>query len=262
MQAQINSAFEDQAAFEDKAAFEDQAVFEAKAAFKDQTIADHTIDGQTKAEQMHGHQQGNTEQSTLNSSAASPLAEDQYRAGAYSMLAELLRQPPQQAVLDTVTGLADVLEQKDDLAIAMSMLGLSARAANVNQLDDEYHALFIGLGRGELVPYGSWYQTGFLMEKPLGVLREDLSKMGFSRNDDTCEPEDHVAALCEVMAMLINQGRDLDQQKIFFDVHVSSWLGQFYSDLSEAKTAVFYRSVARFGHAFFDFEKKYLAMTV
>jgi TorA maturation chaperone TorD len=227
------------------------------SAFEDPAIEDQAIDDQTKGKQMHGYQQDNAEQS-----AASPLAEDQYRAGAYSMLAELLRQPPQQSLLDTVTGLADVVEQKDDFAIAMSMLGLSARAATVSKLDDEYHALFVGLGRGELVPYGSWYLTGFLMEKPLGVLREDLAKMGFARNDDTCEPEDHVAALCEVMALLINQGRDLDQQKIFFDVHISPWLGQFYSDLSEAKTAVFYRSVARFGQAFFDFEKQYLSMNV
>ncbi len=83
------------------------------------------------------------------------------------MLATLLRQPPQQDVLNTVTGLADVVAEKDDFAIAMSMLGLSARAATPNELDDEFHALFIGLGRGELVPYGSWYLTGFLMEKPL-----------------------------------------------------------------------------------------------
>ena len=250
MQAQTISSFEDQT-------IEDQAKGEQIIGDQVRVEISNRHNTSSGSEQMHGYQQDNAEQST-----SSPLAEDQYRAGAYSLLAELLRQPPQQALLDTVTGLADVLEQKDDFAIAMSMLGLSARAATVNQLDDEYHALFIGLGRGELVPYGSWYQTGFLMEKPLGVLREDLSKMGFARNDDTCEPEDHVAALCEVMVMLINQGRDLDQQKIFFDVHVSSWLGQFYSDLSEAKTAVFYRSVARFGQAFFDFEKKYLAMSV
>ena len=209
------------------------------------------------SESMPAGQQGSAGQST-----AKPLAEDQYRAGAYSMLAELLRQPPQQEVLNTVTGLADVVAEKDDFAVAMSMLGLSARAATVNQLDDEFHALFIGLGRGELVPYGSWYLTGFLMEKPLGVLREDLARMGFARNDDTCEPEDHVAALCEVMALLINEGRDLDQQKLFFDVHISPWLGQFYTDLGEARSAVFYRSVARFGKAFFDFEKQYLAMSV
>ena len=239
------------------------------SAFDDQTSGDQVSGNQVRveisnhhnesagSESMPGNQPGNAGQSTDHQ-----LAEDQYRAGAYSMLAELLRQPPQQALLKTVTGLADVVEEKDDFAVAMSMLGLSARAATVNELDDEFHALFIGLGRGELVPYGSWYLTGFLMEKPLGVLREDLARMGFARNDDTCEPEDHVAALCEVMALLIDEGRDLDQQKIFFDVHISPWLGQFYNDLSEARSAVFYRSVARFGKAFFDFEKQYLAMSV
>lgn len=211
------------------------------------------------------HEQAQQEQDQAKhtaQSAAKPLAEDQYRAGAYSLLAELLRQSPQQEILKTVTGLADVVEEKDDLAIAMSMLGLSARDAKINHLDDEFHALFIGLGRGELVPYGSWYMTGFLMEKPLGVLREDLARLGFARNNETYEPEDHVAALCEVMAQLISEGRDLEQQKSFFNVHISSWLEQFYSDLSEARSAVFYRSVARFGKAFFDFEKQYLAMSV
>ena len=191
---------------------------------------------------------------------ADQLAENQYRAGAYSMLAALLRQPPRQDVLKVVTGLADVVEEKDDFAIAMSMLGLAARAATPAELDDEFHALFIGLGRGELVPYGSWYMTGFLMEKPLSVLRDDLATMGFARNDGTCEPEDHVAALCEVMSLLINEGRSLGEQTRFFDAHMSSWLGRFFTDLSEARSAVFYRSVARFGKAYFDFEKQYLAM--
>lgn len=200
--------------------------------------------------QTHG--QGSAEQS----------AEHQYRAGAYSMLAALLRQPPQQDVLNAVTGLADVVEDKDDFAVAMSMLGLSARTATPVELDDEFHALFIGLGRGELVPYGSWYLTGFLMEKPLSALRDDLAAMGFARNDGTCEPEDHVAALCEVMVLLINEGRNLAEQTAFFDAHMSSWLGQFFTDLSQAKSAVFYRAVARFGKEFFNFEKQYLAMNV
>lgn len=193
---------------------------------------------------------------------ADQLAENRYRAGAYSMLAALLRQPPQQHVLDTVTGLADVVEEKDEFAVAMTMLGLSARTATPVELDDEFHALFIGLGRGELVPYGSWYLTGFLMEKPLSVLRDDLASMGFERNDDTCEPEDHVAALCEVMVLLIDEGRSLAEQTQFFDAHISTWVGRFFLDLSEARSAVFYRAVARFGKAFFDFEKQYLAMKV
>lgn len=193
---------------------------------------------------------------------ADQLAENQYRAGAYSMLAALLRQPPRQDVLNVVTGLADGVEQKDDFAVAMSMLGLAARAATPAELDDEFHALFIGLGRGELVPYGSWYLTGFLMEKPLGVLRDDLASMGFARNDSTCEPEDHVAALSEVMALLIDEGRSLSEQTRFFDAHMSAWVGRFFTDLSQAKSAVFYRAVARFGKAYFDFEKQYLAMRI
>jgi len=204
----------------------------------------------------------NTSADSYEQADAEQVAENQYRAGAYSMLAALLRQSPRQDVLNVVTGLADGVEEKDDFAVAMSMLGLAARAATPAELDDEYHALFIGLGRGELVPYGSWYLTGFLMEKPLGVLRDDLASMGFARNDSTCEPEDHVAALCEVMAMLIDEGRSLGEQTLFFNAHMSSWLGRFFTDLSEAKSAVFYRAVARFGKAYFDFEKQYLAMRV
>lgn len=204
----------------------------------------------------------NYEHSDADQLSSNQLAEHQYRAGAYSLLAALLRQPPPQEVLDTVTGLADAVEKKDDFAVAMSMLGLSARGAKPMELDDEFHALFIGLGRGELVPYGSWYLTGFLMEKPLSVLRSDLARLGFARNDGTCEPEDHVAALCEVMVLMINEGRHLDEQTMFFDAHMSSWLGRFFTDLSEAKSAVFYRAVARFGKAFIDFEKQYLAMSV
>ena len=193
---------------------------------------------------------------------ADQAAEDQYRAVAYSILAALLRNPPGQEILNTVTGLADVVEDRDDFAIAMTMLGLSARTAKPIELDDEYHALFIGLGRGELVPYGSWYLTGFLMEKPLGVLRDDLAAMGFQRSDGTREPEDHVAALCEVMALMINDGYSIVQQTAFFDRHMASWFERFFKDLGDAKAAVFYRSVARFGKAFFDFEKQYLAMGV
>lgn len=189
-------------------------------------------------------------------------AENQYRAVAYSILAALLNQPPAQDVLNSITGMADVVEETDDLAIAMTMLGLSARAATPSGLDDEFHTLFIGLGRGELVPYGSWYLTGFLMEKPLSALREDLAVMGFERKHETCEPEDHVAALCEVMALLISEDQSLDQQQLFFDAHIKPWAGRFFVDLGEAKSAVFYRSVARFGKAFFDFEKQYLAMEV
>ena len=188
--------------------------------------------------------------------------EQQYRAGAYGLLAALLRSPPEQALLDHVAELAAIEQTNDELSLAISMLGLAAKDSSPETIDAEFHALFIGLGRGELVPFGSWYLTGFLMEKPLAVLRDDLAMLGFERLSDTHEPEDHVAALSEVMAMLISDGQDLSSQADFFDAHIAPWVERFFSDLSTAKTAVFYRAVGRFGIAFVEFERNYLSMNV
>ena len=184
--------------------------------------------------------------------------EQRYRAGVYGLLAALLRTAPDQGLMDHVGALKQVDAQHGELAVAISMLGLAAASCAIEAVDDEYHALFIGLGRGELVPYGSWYQTGFLMEKPLGALRDDLAALGFVRQEGVSEPEDHVAALCEVMALLIEGGSALEQQSAFFQSHIANWLERFFADLSQARTAVFYRAVGRFGGAFTALEKSYL----
>ncbi len=188
--------------------------------------------------------------------------EQAYRGGAYALLSRLLRNPPDRSVLDQVAGFAQVDGQQDEMALAMSMLGLAAGTSQPESVDDEFHALFIGIGRGELVPYASWYLTGFLMERPLGQLRDDLEALGFDRQEGVCEPEDHAAALCEVMAILIQEDGPLDQQTRFFRDHISDWLGRFFQDLTEARSAVFYRAVGRFGAAFCALEQKYLSMPV
>ncbi|MET0070191.1 MAG: molecular chaperone TorD family protein [Candidatus Thiodiazotropha sp.] len=188
--------------------------------------------------------------------------EQQYRTGAYGMLAHLLRQSPDQTMLDRVAGFAAIEPSRDEMALAMSMLGLSATDSRPDAVEIEFHDLFIGMGRGELVPYGSWYLTGFLMEKPLGRLRDDLAILGFQRQEGVTEPEDHVAALCEVMGMLITEGVEFERQSHFFESHMAGWLERFFADLSEAKTAVFYRAVGRFGAAFAAMEKRYLSMPV
>ena len=194
---------------------------------------------------------------------AAPIAEEQvYRAGAYRLLASLLRDVPERSVLEHVMQLASIKDPHDELATSMSMLGLAATETAPQRIDDEYHALFIGLGRGELLPYGSWYLTGYLMETPLARLRDDLIALGYERSSPTHEPEDHVAALCEVMAMMISDAQTLQQQAIFFDAHLARWLDRFFRDLSQAKNAVFYRAVGRFGKAFIELEHHYLTMKV
>ena len=158
-----------------------------------------------------------------------------YRTGGYQLLAALLRSIPDQSLLDHVTTLAEVDSESDALGRALAELGQAAKRGSINAVNDEYHALFIGLGRGELVPFASWYLTGFLMEKPLGNLRDDLVSLGFERQTDIREPEDHIAALCEVMAMLISEGCEAesdknsdDVQRHFFQTHMEPWVTRFF----------------------------------
>lgn len=215
-----------------------------------------SMQGQTAIEQVeHG----------LPACDISPVIdeEQQYRASAYALLAALLRSAPDQALLDHISVLSELSQDGgDDLSVAMSSMGLSAKMFAPADIDDEYHELFIGLGKGQLVPYGSWYLTGFLMEKPLSDLRDDLARLGFQRNDDVAEPEDHVAALCEVLSLLITDGVDLPAQQHFFQSHMQSWLERFFADLVKARSAVFYKAVGRFGSAFIAFENEYFSMQI
>ncbi len=188
------------------------------------------------------------------------VGEQAYRANAYGLLAALLRAEPGGDALGLAARFADAGEGGDELAIAMALLGLASRNTGPAGAANEFFQLFIGLGRGELVPYGSWYQTGFLMERPLGELRDDLRGLGFERSEGVNEPEDHVAALCEVMSQLIADGEPIATQLRFFSTHMEPWLERFFTDLEGADNAVFYGAVGRFGAAFVDFERRYLAM--
>lgn len=188
--------------------------------------------------------------------------EEQLRAGGYSLLARLLAAPPDAETLACLCAIeTGETPPQDAMASAWRTLKQAAEHAVQGTLEDEYQALFIGLGRGELVPYGSWYRTGFLMEKPLGNLRRDLAALGFERQAGVHEPEDHAAALCQVMALLILES-DMDTQRWFFAAHLEPWLEKFFEDLEKAPSARFYRAVGCLGNAFIDLEKRYLAMPV
>ena len=187
--------------------------------------------------------------------------EQRYRAGAYGLLAALLRATPEQALLDHLIALSPQSDAEPDaLAVAMASLADAARNHIPAQIEDEYHNLFIGTGKGEVVPYGSWYLTGYLMEQPLSDLRDDLRALGFERSADTREPEDHAAALFEVVSVIIADASGLAEQQRFFDKHMKPWLERFFADLGNARSADFYKPVAQFGAAFFKLELAYLSM--
>lgn len=188
--------------------------------------------------------------------------EQQQRAGTWALLGRLLRGCPEPELMAQLVSLAQDTEGRDELSVALSMLGLAAGNSTPDAVDDEFHTLFVGLGRGELVPFGSWYLTGFLMETPLSHLRDDLRQLGYERDASVREPEDHIAALSEVMSLMISNNASLETQSKFFATHIAPWAMTFFEDVRNAKTSVFYRGVGSFGKAFVDFENEYLNMKV
>ena len=207
---------------------------------------------------------------TENQTALAAVSEEeQARANTYSLLGAMLGRAPGPDILGAlkaipVTESSAAPAESRDMFEAWSVLQLAAERAAPASVAGEFHELFVGIGRGELVPFGSWYLTGFMMEKPLAVLRRDLAALGFARQEGTREPEDHVGALCETMAMIINSSEEFgfDDQQRFFADHMEPWMGKFFSDLQMADAASFYTAVGKFGESFIGLESRYFAMTV
>jgi TorA maturation chaperone TorD len=191
---------------------------------------------------------------------AEALAEvDAARAREYALLAALLTRTPDQQLLDQIASLG---VDASSIGVAHAALAEAAQAAKLQAVEREYFELFIGIGRGELMPYGSYYLTGFLYERPLARLRGDLAELGIARAERNCEPEDHIGTLCEVMAGLAS-GRfpapaGSDEQ--MFKKHIEPWAGRFFADLERAQAAGFYRSVGTLGRVFIDVETEAFAL--
>jgi TorA maturation chaperone TorD len=185
------------------------------------------------------------------------------RASVYALIARILTSAPDADLLGRLRAIeVDDSPGGDAMARSWAVMRLAAEHAEPEPVDDEYHRLFIGVGRGELVPYGSWYMTGFLMERPLADLRDHLAALGYERSDSVKEPEDHAGSLCEVMTHLIQDGESIEEQRAFFEQHMGPWLTRFFEDLEHAQAAVFYRAVGSLGKSFVELEQQYLSMGV
>lgn len=177
--------------------------------------------------------------------------EDRLRAQWYALLGQLLSAPPDAAKLE----LARALTGDDtDLGRGVTALAAAAKGATVAGLEEEYFNLFIGIGQGELLPFASYYLTGFLNEKPLAALRTDMNELGIGRAEGVKEPEDHIASLCEMMAGMITgafgEPVGLDRQRAFFDKHIGCWAPRFFEDLQAAESAAFYMPIGLIGSVF------------
>ena len=138
----------------------------------------------------------------------------------------------------------------------------AASATSVERIEREFFDLFIGLGRGELLPYGSYYLSGFLHERPLARLRADLIRLGIERAAGQAEPEDPAAILCEIMAGIaggrfpVAPGADRE----LFEQHLAPWIGRFFADLERAEAADFYSRIGTLGRVFMDIETQAFAL--
>jgi TorA maturation chaperone TorD len=184
---------------------------------------------------------------------------DAARAQEYALLATLLFRAPGQALLSRI---AELPGDASPLGAAHAALADAARNADAADVEQEYFALFVGLGRGELLPYGSYYLSGFLHHRPLARLREDLAQLCVERAASQAEPEDHAAMLCEIVAGVVS-GRfpaAPGSDRLFFEKHLGPWIGRFFADLERARSAEFYRAVGALGRVFIDVETEAFAL--
>jgi TorA maturation chaperone TorD len=187
----------------------------------------------------------------MDETALDPI--DQARADEYALLSVLLWRAPSADLLGRLSALKG---DASPLGMAHLKLGLAASGTRTKEVESEYFRLFIGLGRGELLPYASYYLTGFLHERPLAKVREDLAALGVERAGNAREPEDHIALLCEVMSGIVSGqfASDSIDEKAFFDRHLKPWAGRFFADLEAAASTNFYRAAGALGRIFIDIE--------
>jgi TorA maturation chaperone TorD len=180
---------------------------------------------------------------------------DAARAQEYALLATLLTRAPDAALL---SGLTKLRADASPLGLAHAALAEAAEKAMVKSVEREFFDLFIGLGRGELLPYGSYYLTGFLHERPLARLRDDLARIGIARSEGVVEPEDHAGILCEIMSGLASRRFPAppDSDRLIFEKHMAPWIGRLFIDLENAAAADFYKPVGALGRTYIDIERE------
>ena len=181
------------------------------------------------------------------------------RARLFALLGRLLVAAPDSGLLAALSGLRG---DGTALGAGYGALAAAARAADALSAEQEFHTLFIGVGRGEVLPFGSYYITGFLHDRPLADLRGDLARLGLERAADVAEPEDHLGSECEVYAGLLSGSFEggAAEAEAFFTKHLRPWAGRAFADIEKAEAARFYRAVGRLGRIAIEIEEAALGL--
>jgi TorA maturation chaperone TorD len=203
----------------------------------------------------------------MNAPVSSALDEEIARAEVYGLLAALYYAPPSGELLSQLrVAVTQAPSAGGELQAPWQAVVQTARELSDAQIANEFDALFGGVGKPEVVVYGSHHLSGFLNEKPLAELRTDLARLGLARDEAMHETEDHIAYLCEVMRYLIASDdvvvANLTQQRQFFTTHLQPWAPALCDALAAHPKARFYAALATLSAAFFSVEAQGFDMLV
>lgn len=184
---------------------------------------------------------------------------DEARARMYLLLARLVLKVPDERLLIDLRRLEG---DASPFGMALAEVARSADVPGAERIAREYFELFIGVGRGELLPYASYYLTGFLYERPLVRVRQDMRRLGIERGEGMSEPEDHIGFLMESMAGIVTRRflSEVGEEKRFFTRHLQPWAERFFGDVAKADAARFYRAVGQLGLEFMRIEREAFAL--
>lgn len=192
--------------------------------------------------------------------------EDRARANFYGVLAALFADAPDAALLRAI-GAGEPLPDAEagSLPVAWNRLVDACRVMDADAARQEYWDLFVGTGKSEVNLHASHWLAGFMMEKPLVRLRDDLARLGLARRPESTVLEDHVSALFETMRLLIEGANErrpasLIDQKGFFESHIAGWVPDLCTALKQSPLANFYRPVAEFAELFVAIERDSFAI--
>ena len=181
------------------------------------------------------------------------------RAAEYMLLANLLARAP---TAELLAGMAAIRGDASPLGMAHVRLADAAAKISADDASREFFQLFVGVGRGEIVPYASFYLTGFLHERPLARVREDMGRLGIERQAGVFEPEDRASTLFEIMAGLVRGDFDTEpgEADTFFARHIAPWAPRLMADIGVAPSARLYTHIAHYGSVWLGIEQDAMAL--
>lgn len=196
--------------------------------------------------------------------------EDQARADFYALLARLYRAAPDAPLLAAIAAADDLQvapgsEHGDALAGAWRVLVAASSIMDSDAANEEYQALFIGVGQSEVSLHGSTYAKGAGGGPLLVQIREALAKLELARQPNTTVYEDHLAVLFETMRVLIlgtgrAQPAAIEEQRDFFSANIAPWATKCCNAICAKSVANYYVRVAQFSSSFVAVERDSFAI--